>query len=103
VESAEDVELISRVFWFTLECGLVRQGRDIKVFGASLLSSCGEMAQFEHAEIRPLDLGSMATQSYRPDVYQEVLFCADSFAHMEDFLSGFLSSVRPEGLRQARC
>jgi phenylalanine-4-hydroxylase len=102
LESDAAVELVSRVFWFTLECGLVGQGRDTKVFGASLLSSCGEMEQFERVEIRPLDLGSMATQTYRPDAYQAVLFRADSFAHMEDFLCEFLASVRDEDLLTAR-
>jgi phenylalanine-4-hydroxylase len=91
--SADAVELVSRVFWFTLECGLVREGSEMKIFGASLLSSCGEMEQFRRAEIRPLDVRSMAVQGYRADTYQSVLFCADSFGHMEDFLMGFLSSV----------
>jgi phenylalanine-4-hydroxylase len=102
--SAEAVELVSRVFWFTLECGLVREGREMKIFGASLLSSCGEMEQFSRAEIRPLDVRAMAAQDYRADAYQPVLFCADSFDHMEDFLVDFLNTVNdgsPEAVIQA--
>lgn len=91
--SPDAVELVSRVFWFTLECGLVREGGGVKIFGASLLSSCGEMDQFSQVEIRPLDVPSMAAQGYRADTYQQVLFCADSFGHMEDFLVRFLDSV----------
>lgn len=93
VESPEAATLVSKVFWFTLECGLVREGNATKVFGASLLSSCGEMDQFEHAEIRAVDIGSMAAQDYRADAYQPVLFRAESFDHMEEFLTGFLMDL----------
>jgi phenylalanine-4-hydroxylase len=96
LESPAAVGLMSRVFWFTLECGLVLEGGETKLFGASLLSSCGEMEQFQHVEIRPLDLHSMATQNYRPDTFQTVLYRADSFDHMEEFLTDFLNGLRDE-------
>ncbi|HEV2344231.1 MAG TPA: phenylalanine 4-monooxygenase [Actinocrinis sp.] len=107
--SPDAVELVSRVFWFTLECGLVRERGEVKIFGASLLSSCGEMDQFSQVAIRALDVPAMAGQGYRADTYQQVLFCADSFGHMEDFLMGFLDSVDdaspqamvPAGIRSA--
>lgn len=93
IQSPQTARTISRVFWFTLEYGLIRERGELKVCGASLLSSYGELGQFHNAEIRPLDVDAMATQKYRVDEYQRVLFCADSFSHLEDFLGSFLTGV----------
>lgn len=87
------VKEVSRVFWFTVEYGLVREGGKIKGCGASLLSSPGEMEHFHNAEIKPLDLPAMVGQEYQVEKFQPVLFCADSFAHLEDFLGDFLTTV----------
>jgi phenylalanine-4-hydroxylase len=101
LESRAAVSLLSRVFWFTLECGLVRERGEVKVFGASLLSSCGEMEQFQRVEIRPLDVRSMAAQDYRPDAFQPVLYCAESFDLMVRFLTEFLDGLTDESASTA--
>ncbi|OSP41561.1 hypothetical protein B7767_19770 [Streptomyces sp. 13-12-16] len=89
----EAVQLVSRVFWFSMECGVVEEKGELKVWGASLLTSTGEMAQFRNADIRELDLAGMAKQGYEPDVYQPVLYKARSLGHFEDFLEDFLTTV----------
>ncbi|MFI6448430.1 phenylalanine 4-monooxygenase [Kitasatospora sp. NPDC050543] len=91
--SREAVLAVSSVFWFALEYGLVREDGRLKACGASLLSSCAELEQFQDAEIRPLDVAQMASLGYLVETYQPVLFCADSFAHLEDFLGTFLTEV----------
>lgn len=93
LRSPEAISAVSRIFWFALEYGLVRERGEIKVCGASMLSSCGEMDQFQAAQIRPLDVQSMIAQEYRVEEYQPVLFCADSFSQLEDFLGDFLTAV----------
>ena len=95
-QSREVVNIVSMVFWFTMEHGLVREGTDIRVLGASMLSSCGELGQFHDADIRPLDLADMTHQEYRVDDYQPVLFCADSFEHLTQFLTRVLTSDEQE-------
>src|SRR5258706_6997105 len=40
--TADDVERIGRLYWYTLEFGVVREEGRLKVFGAGLLSSFGE-------------------------------------------------------------
>jgi phenylalanine-4-hydroxylase len=92
LRSWEAVSVVSRVFWFTMEYGLVREDGEIRVLGASLLSSCGEIEQFRDAQIMPLDLAVMARQDYEVETYQQVLFCADSFEHLSRFLTGVLTS-----------
>jgi phenylalanine-4-hydroxylase len=91
------VQLISRMFWFTLEYGvLATPAGEFKAYGAGLLSSCGEIEQFQTARIRPLDLADMAAQDYDITVYQPNLFAARSLTHVQDFLGEFLSSVDDE-------
>ncbi|WP_431045778.1 phenylalanine 4-monooxygenase [Streptomyces sp. P1-3] len=93
LRTPEPVNAISRVFWFTVEYGLVRENGRLKACGASLLSSPGELEQFHKAEIRPLDTTSMAQQKYQVQNYQPVLYYAESLSHLEDTLSAFLTGA----------
>ncbi|MCX5191311.1 MULTISPECIES: phenylalanine 4-monooxygenase [unclassified Streptomyces] len=93
LETPEAVALVSRIFWFTIEYGLVREKRRSTVIGASLLTSYGELQQYRGAHVRPLDAESMFRQKYRIDVFQPVLFEADSFNHLEDFLHATLTEL----------
>jgi phenylalanine-4-hydroxylase len=83
------LDAFSRVFWFTLEFGVVYEDGAVKAYGAGLLSSYGEIETFRDAEIRPWDLQSMATQDYDITRYQPVLFAAASFDQMRSDLHAF--------------
>ena len=83
------LEIFSRVFWFTLEFGVVWEGGDARAYGAGLLSSYGELQEFRDAQIRPFDVAAMATTEYDITHYQPVLFCADGMGELEDVVGGF--------------
>jgi len=89
--SAERLELLSRLYWFTIEFGVLREGDEVKAYGTGLLSSAGELAEMSKAELRPLDFNAVTKQGYDPTHFQPVLFCAQSFATMYESLSEFLS------------
>lgn len=93
VETPEALELVSKVFWFSLEFGVVREGGESKAYGAGLLSSYGEIEEFAHADLRPLDLARMGTQTYDITHYQPVLFAADSWQQVHDVVGGFFAEV----------
>jgi len=80
------LERFSRLFWFTLEFGVVHENGALRTFGAGLLSSFGEIQQFRTAEIRPFDLEAMATYDYDITRFQDVLFAAESFEQVESEL-----------------
>src|SRR5436190_8157544 len=80
--SAEKLEQLSRVYWFTIEFGVLRENGSVKAYGTGLLSSAGELEEMHEAELRPLDLAAIAHQKYDPTHFQPVLFCADSFNEM---------------------
>jgi phenylalanine-4-hydroxylase len=91
-ESSEALERLSRVYWFTIEFGALRENGSVKAYGTGLLSSAGEMEEMHEAELRPLDLPEASLQQYDPTHFQPVLFCADSFAAMYGTLKDYLSS-----------
>jgi phenylalanine-4-hydroxylase len=88
--SAKPLERLSRIYWFTIEFGVLREGGAVKAYGTGLLSSAGELAKMHEADLRPLDLDAAARQDYDPTHFQPVLFCADSFAAMYQMLREYL-------------
>ncbi|MFC4012333.1 phenylalanine 4-monooxygenase [Nonomuraea purpurea] len=89
VEGEEALEFVSKVFWFTLEFGVMREAGELKAYGAGILSSYGEIEEFRGMDIRELDLSAMGTTHYDITKYQDVLFRAESLQHLEDVVGGF--------------
>lgn len=88
--SLEALNRLSRVYWFTIEFGVLRENGVVKAYGTGLLSSAGELEAMHQAELRPLDLETASRHEYDPTHFQPVLFCADSFETMYDTLHEFL-------------
>lgn len=83
VATAEEMARIERVYWYTLEFGLVAEEGVPKAFGAGLLSSIGELTGFQtNAALQQWDLDAIAATPYDPTTYQSVLFVAPSFTRM---------------------
>jgi phenylalanine-4-hydroxylase len=101
----EGVQYVADVFWFTIEFGVVWEGDELRAYGAGILSSYGEIEEFRHMEIRPIDFHQMGTIEYDITKYQPVLFAADSMDHLVDSVGGFFADFdddTPERLaRQA--
>ncbi len=89
-QSAEALERLSRIYWFTIEFGVLREDGKVKAYGTGLLSSAGELEAMHKAELRPFDLEAAARHDYDPTHYQPVLFCADSFEAMYRTLREYL-------------
>jgi len=85
----EALDRFSRVFWFTLEFGVVWEGGELRTYGAGLLSSFGELEVFRRAEIRPLDVEQMASLDYDITRYQPVLFAGRSLGEVVDVVGQF--------------
>jgi len=88
--SLEALNRLSRVYWFTIEFGVLRENGSLKAYGTGLLSSAGELEAMHNAELLPLDLEAASRHEYDPTHFQPVLFCADSFETMYDSLQRFL-------------
>jgi phenylalanine-4-hydroxylase len=84
------LDRLSRVYWFTIEFGVLRENGQIKAYGTGLLSSAGELAEMHKAELLPLDVEVAANHIYDPTHFQAILFCADSFDQMYETVREFL-------------
>lgn len=96
LERPEALSFLSRVFWFTVEFGVVREGGGLRAYGAGLLSSVGEMAAFSRAEVRDLDWVAMGTATYDITHFQPVLYAADSIDELLERLTTFLDTFDDE-------
>jgi len=72
---------MARLFWFTVEFGLVRENGDVKVYGSGLISSRGDAANAlgPDCERRPFSLDAVLAQPFEIDHFQNVLFVTESF------------------------
>ncbi|OLZ74342.1 phenylalanine 4-monooxygenase [Streptomyces sp. IMTB 2501] len=90
VESRDALDLISRLYWFTLEFGVAWEDGRPKAYGAALLSSYGELGHFQRARILPLDIAELLRRPVQIAGYQPVLYAIDPLPRLADFLHGFL-------------
>lgn len=85
-------DFFARVFWFSIEFGVLYEDGELRAYGAGLLSSYGEIDEFRGAEIRPLDVAAMGTQAYDITHYQPILFAADGIEHLLEVVGGFFAA-----------
>mgnify|MGYP006201177371 CR=1 FL=1 len=80
-------ELLSRLYWYTIEFGLIRQPDGLRAYGAGILSSSGELRHaVRSAQARriALDLLRCMRTRYKIDDYQATYFVIDSFEQLFD-------------------
>jgi len=77
---------LARLYWYTVEFGLVREAGDLRIYGAGIVSSYGESV-FALDDPSPhrvgFDIGRVMRTPYRIDDYQQTYFVIESF---EDLL-----------------
>lgn len=94
-DDPERIERIGRLYWYTLEFGVVREEGRVRVYGAGLLSSFGELGRFENEEeLHAWDVDAIAATPYDPTRYQEKLFVAPSFEAMAGDVLRWLARIR---------
>lgn len=94
VATDKQIEELGRLYWFTVEFGLVEHEGDIKAYGAGLLSSFGEL---EHAfgdrvERRPFDLEQVINTPYDYSDMQPVLYVIRSYAELKEATRKYIES-----------
>lgn len=82
------IHLLSRIYWFTIEFGLIREDGEVKIYGAGVLSSSGETAyslsdEPNHFEY---DVDKILDTPYRKDNMQENYFIIDSYEQLFESL-----------------
>jgi phenylalanine-4-hydroxylase len=81
--NTEDLERMGRLFWFTVEFGVIRERGKIKVYGSGLVSSHGECTHVVESaaglEIREFDLEKVLDTVVDVSKMQPVLYAIESF------------------------
>jgi phenylalanine-4-hydroxylase len=81
LSSKEDLERMGRLFWFTVEFGVIRQQGTVKLYGSGLISSQGESDYVVDGgpEIRAFNLEEVMEQRFSTSEMQKVLYAVESF------------------------
>ena len=78
-------ELLARLYWYTVEFGLINTPMGLRAYGAGILSSAGELRHsVQSSEPRRVafDLQRLMRSRYRIDTYQASYFVIDSFQQL---------------------
>ena len=76
------VEYIARLYWYTVEFGLIREKGVLKIYGAGILSSSGESDYSLHSDIPQrlaYDIKKIFDTPYIKDHFQKQYFVIDSY------------------------
>jgi len=88
LDNEEVIEAIARIYWYTVEFGLVQEGTKIKIYGAGILSSIGEsdFCLSVRANRIPFDLEKVIDTPYVKDKFQEQYFVLYSITQLKNVL-----------------
>jgi len=92
-------EMLSRLYWYTIEFGLIREGGALRAYGAGILSSAGELpysVQSPEPRRLPLELARTMRTRYKIDTYQQTYFVIDSFQQLFDLTEGDFTALYEE-------
>ena len=109
-EDPYHIERLGRLFWFTVEFGLIKEDGRIKIYGSGLVSSHGESkwslegdpATGKQPERRPFDLDQVCETDFEIDHYQPIYYVLESFEQLRDAMNEYAEKVLGEGAVAAR-
>lgn len=92
-------ERLARLFWFTVEFGLIRESGQLKLYGSGLISSPGESRhalESKDVERRPFELERVCDTAFEIDHYQPILYVLDSFQQLRDAMMTYADRLLDE-------
>ena len=81
VQDKDVLEKIGRLFWYTVEFGLIRQDGKVKVYGSGVISSHGECENVisGRCAVRDFTLDEVLATPVKVDEIHKLLFAIESF------------------------
>ena len=83
----EALQMLTRLYWYTVEFGLIRQKDGLRIYGSGIVSSKGESIYCLDSDAPNrigFDLERIMRTRYRIDTYQKTYFVIDSFEQLID-------------------
>lgn len=78
------IQLLSRIYWFTIEFGLIRENGELRIYGAGILSSKGEtkFSLSDEPAHYPYDVKRIMNQEYWKNKFQDKYFVIESYEQL---------------------
>ncbi len=93
--NADQREDIKRLAWFSTEFGLIREQGELKVFGAGLISSIGEIENVMagRVPVLPFTIENVVGHEKAIYAYNEALFVFDSLEALKAELASYFNAI----------
>ena len=88
MDDQDKIDILGRLYWFTIEFGMIRENGQLKIYGAGIISSKGETEHClsEKTTHLPFDVKTIMNSPYRTDILQDKYFVIDSFEQLYNSL-----------------
>lgn len=109
----KDHSMLARLFWFTVEFGLVGTADGIRAYGSGIMSSPGELTYAVESpddgsgpERKPFDPVEVLRTPYRIDILQPVYYVIENFDQLFEVgktdLLGYIKEARRLGMHEPK-
>jgi len=105
----KDHSMLARLFWFTVEFGLVHTAEGIRAYGSGIMSSPGELTyavESEKPERLDFDPIEVLRTPYRIDILQPVYYVIENFDQLFELgkadLLGYIREARRLGMHEPK-
>ncbi len=99
--------MLAKLYWFTIEFGLINTKKGLRAYGGGILSSKEETIYCVESEIplrKPFNVLDVLRTPYRIDIVQPIYFVIDDFEvlfHLTDMdLLGMIKEARALGMHE---
>jgi phenylalanine-4-hydroxylase len=81
---ASHIDLLARLYWYTVEFGLIRTDKGLKIYGAGILSSAKEVRHAIEGDVErlPFEAAKVMRRPYEIDKLQNTYFVLDDFRQL---------------------
>lgn len=95
IEDDWAIHLLSRIYWYTIEFGLIREEDELRIYGAGILSSSGEtkFSLSDEPNHFAYDVDKILDTPYRKDKMQENYFIIDSYEQLYESIPEIKSKI----------
>lgn len=86
----EAIKMLQRLYWYTIEFGVLQTKDDLKIYGAGIISSVGEINNVYGglAQIKPFNIQEVLHTPFEIDKVQPLYFYVESFDQLQKALDG---------------
>ena len=93
---SSQIERLARLFWFTVEFGLIQERGEIRLYGSGLISSPAEALhalESDEVQRRPFELEEVCETDFEIDHFQPILFVLDDFEQLQRAMTDYASTL----------